>query len=319
LYGPGKGIDSEPTDEDRAVPPKEDAALSEVVSDLQLEGKSRDEAIKIINRFFQTNFTYSLWQEFDFRTRTDDTPLSTFLRHTHRGHCEYFATATVLLLRKLNIPARYAVGYSVHEASGRKFVVRERDAHAWCLVWNERRKIWQDFDTTPASWVAEEAKRASSSQWLSDAWSRIWFEISKIRWGQTHLRKYLLWSLAPILGLLLYQIISRARKQRRSKEMGLAPAIAWPGLDSEFYQLERKLSERGVTRAPGEPPTSWLQRAVTDPGLAPVQKPLQQVLRLHYRYRFDPQGLDRSEREALRREAKACLETLALSSAVDER
>jgi hypothetical protein len=315
LYGSGQTIDSEPSEEDLAVPPKEEAALSEVVSALQLEGKSRDEAIKILNRHFQADFTYSLWQELDFKTRSDDTPLSNFLRNTHRGHCEYFATATVLLLRKLNIPARYAVGYSVHEASGRKFVVRERDAHAWCLVWNERRRIWQDFDTTPATWVAEEAKRASAMQWLSDAWSRIWFEISKVRWGQTHLRKYLLWSLAPILSLLLFQIISRARRQRRRKEAGLTPAIAWPGLDSEFYHLERRLSERGVTRPPGEPPAIWLQRAITYPGLAAIQESLQQVLRLHYRYRFDPQGLDQSEREALRREAKACLESLALPAA----
>src|SRR4029450_9757241 len=114
----------------------------------------------------QADFTYSLWQELDFKTRSDDTPLSNFLRNTHRGHCEYFATATVLLLRKLNIPARYAVGYSVHEASGRKFVVRERDAHAWCLVWNDQSGLWQDFDTTPASWMAEEGRRASSMQWL---------------------------------------------------------------------------------------------------------------------------------------------------------
>ena len=62
--------------------------------------------------------------------------MSRFLLRTRSGHCEYFATATVLLLRQLGIPARYAVGYAVHEATGRKYVVRQRDAHAWCLVWN---------------------------------------------------------------------------------------------------------------------------------------------------------------------------------------
>jgi transglutaminase-like putative cysteine protease len=51
---------------------------------------------------------------------TNETPLARFLLRTRSGHCEYFATATVLLLRQLGIPARYAVGYAVHEASGRQ-------------------------------------------------------------------------------------------------------------------------------------------------------------------------------------------------------
>jgi hypothetical protein len=319
LYGPGPTIDSAPTLEDHAVPPKEEEALQEVLAGLQLEGKGRAEILAALNRFFAGNFSYSLWQEPDPRARPTESPLTIFLRHTRKGHCEYFATATVLLLRKLNIPARYAVGYSVHEASGRKFVVRERDAHAWCLVWNEQAGLWQDFDTTPASWMQEEAKRASAMQWLSDAWSRIWFEISRVRWGQSNLRQYLLWSLAPILGILLYQIVFRSRRQRQRRKTAPAPALDWPGLDSEFYQLEQTLSERGVPRQGFEPPATWLRRAVADPGLTVLRESLQEVLNLHYRYRFDPQGLSPAERETLRRQARACLQSLALSPAQDRR
>ena len=85
-----------------------------------------------------------------------NTPLTRFLLTSRSGHCEYFATATVLLLRQLGIPARYAVGYYVHEPAGSGYVVRERDAHAWCLAWNRQTGSWDDFDTTPASWVAIE-------------------------------------------------------------------------------------------------------------------------------------------------------------------
>ena len=133
---------------------------------------------------------------------------------THNGHCEYFATATVLLLRELKIPARYAVGYAVHEKSGHGYVVRERDAHAWCLVWNAQTRTWEDFDTTPASWVASEGKRASVWQWLSDFRSWIGFQIAKFRWGQTNLREYILWALVPMLVLLLYQIVFRRGRRR---------------------------------------------------------------------------------------------------------
>jgi len=42
---------------------------------------------------------------------------------------------------------------------------------------------------------------------------------------------------------------------------------------------------------------------------------LQELLRLHYRHRFDPQGLSATEREQLRREAKACLTALLRTKA----
>ena len=229
------------------------------------------------------------------------------------GHCEYFATATVLLLRELGIPARYAVGYAVNESSGRGYVVRERDAHAWCLVWNAPTQIWEDFDTTPASWVAEENKRAPAMQWFSDFWSWVRFQIAKLRWGQANLRQYILWALMPVLALLLYQIIFRRGRGRgpQSKTGNSAAAIFWPGLDSEFYLLERKLAARGVPRQPGEPLSDWLARTLADPALADLRQPLQELLRRHYCHRFDPRGLSAPEREALARESKICLETLS--------
>jgi hypothetical protein len=172
--------------------------------------------LRTLSGFFEdTNkYSYSTWQGFGRPKGTNETPLSRFLLRTRSGHCEYFATATVLLLRRLDIPARYAVGYAVHEGSNGKYGVRQRDAHAWCLAWNPSSATWQDFDTTPASWLKTEANRASLTQYLSDCWSRVMFEFAKLRWGQTHRRQYFLWALAPVLALLLYQIIFRSRRRR---------------------------------------------------------------------------------------------------------
>ena len=164
--------------------------------------------------------------------RTNETPLARFLLHSRSGHCEYFATATVLLLRELGIPARYAVGYAVHETSGNGYVVRERDAHAWCLAWNEREKIWEDFDTTPASWIAEENQRAPAMQWLADFWSWLRFQFAKFRWGQTNLRIYILWALVPVMALLLYQIIFRRRKKTRVQNQTPTSEEKFSGRDS---------------------------------------------------------------------------------------
>jgi hypothetical protein len=308
LYGPGPGIDSSPDPrEDRKISEDEQVALDKIVAELALTNESTDQVLRALNGFFQSKFTYSTWQE-PPRYRSMQTPLGRFLTTTRSGHCEYFATATVLLLRKLKIPARYAVGFAVHEASGNGYVVRERDAHAWCLVWNESRKAWQDFDTTPASWVESENKRKSPTQWLSDAWSGLMFQFSKVRWGQTHLRQYILWALIPVLALLLYRILFKSNRGRRKLGDSLADRMAhWPGLDSEFYQIERKLSERGHVRSASEPASAWLRRGVEDPLLAHCQGMLRELLKLHYRYRFDPSGLSVGEREALRTTAQACL------------
>lgn len=313
FYGPGETIDSSATDEDLVVPEREKPALDHVIDELGLTNQTRGQAMRMLNQFFLEKFSYSTWQRPPRRPTPDESPLSRFLLTTRSGHCEYFATATVLLLRELGFHARYAVGYAVHEASsGRKYVVRQRDAHSWCLVWNEHAGLWQDFDTTPASWLEAEASRASGLQFLKDAWSRVVFEFSKFRWGQSRVREDILWSLIPILGLLLYQIISRARRQRRKAGAeASAPALNRPGLDSEFYALEKLLLQRGRPRERGEPLSEWLLRATADPALADFRAPLFELLQLHYRHRFDPLGLAPSERVALKTQARACLERIA--------
>jgi len=306
-YGPDATIDSAPDpSEDLDVPAPEIAALDQVISELHLAGPDTEQALGTIDGFFQSKFSYSTWQRPDRSGGTNETPLGRFLLRSRSGHCEYFATATVLLLRRIGVPARYAVGYCVHEGTGRKYVVRLRDAHAWCLVWRDGQ--WQDFDTTPASWIEAEARRASPLQWLSDLWSRIGFEFAKFRWGQSRLRQYFLWALVPVLALLFYQVIFRRRTRRRRKEPAKpGTEIVRTGLDSEFYQLERKLVERGVVRQMSEPLSSWLRRAIAEPALAGAGDTLNDLLRLHYRYRFDPLGLNEPDREQLRREAQACL------------
>ena len=84
-----------------------------MIAELQLKQQSRKQALRTLSAFFQDTdkFRYSTWQGPGKLRSTNETPLARFLLRTRSGHCEYFATATVLLLRQLGIPARYAVGY----------------------------------------------------------------------------------------------------------------------------------------------------------------------------------------------------------------
>lgn len=319
VYGPGLTIDSPPggrpeiigaapphthANPDLYVPTNEIPALQQIVQQLNLSNQTHEAAIKTIGEFFETNFTYRMWQDADNDPGTNETPLGRFLLKTHAGHCEYFATATVLLLREIGIPARYAVGYSIADCAG-DGLVRQSDSHAWCLLWNEDKKRWEDFDTTPGTGI-----EARESHWLSDDWGWVEFQFAKLRWGQTHLRNYILLGLVPVLLLLLFQIV---RQRRRRGQAGAATRrpIVWPGLDSEFYQIEKELAAHGFIRGANEPLAKWLERAAAAPALRDLKNPLRTLVRLHYRYRFDPHGLSATDRDELRREARVCLEKLS--------
>ena len=128
---------------------------------------------------------------------------------------------------------------------------------------------------------------------------------------KTHLRKYILLTLVPVLLALLFQIFFRQQRRQQRRGSGTANLpTTWPGLDSEFYAIEKKLAAHGIPRQPNEPLTDWLVRATHDPALKPLRKPLRELLRLHYRCRFDPHGLNAEDREDLRRGARKILKNL---------
>jgi transglutaminase-like putative cysteine protease len=62
-------------------------------------------------------------------------PLDWFLFDLRRGFCNYYASAEVVLLRSLGIPARLAVGFAPGKWEGGRYLVRDQDAHAWPEVY----------------------------------------------------------------------------------------------------------------------------------------------------------------------------------------
>ena len=303
-YAPGAGIESRWTDEDTKVSLKEAAAVSQIAAELKLKElalESPEAAMTALNRFFVQNFSYTTYLESD--RRPERSAISRFLLEHRKGHCEYFAAATVLLLREAGIPARYAVGHSVQESRGGKYIVRERHAHAWALA--HVGGAWIDVDNTPAAWNRVESERAPWWESLSDAWSKAKLLFARLRWGGVPFRKYLLWSLGPAL-IVTALIIYRRRQWTRAKPKVSPPPQPAPGLDSEFYLVEERLQKLGFVRGQEEPLGIWLDRVN---GSAPRNGfPLEELLQLHYRYRFDPAGLDRAEREVLKEKSVAWLQ-----------
>src|SRR5262249_6898767 len=121
---PGRATaDVPPKPADLRMPPHEAETIERVAKDLKLAGRRPDDVVRTLRMFFLGRFSYSRYLR---GPRPDRTALEDFLLTSRAGHCEYFASATVLLLRSAGIPARYTVGYSAHEWSPieRRWIVR---------------------------------------------------------------------------------------------------------------------------------------------------------------------------------------------------
>jgi len=69
------------------------------------------------------------------RTDKNADPVEDFLMKTKSGHCERFATALVLMLRAVNVPAVYVLGFKGCDAEGEGiYLIRQEHAHGWVEI-----------------------------------------------------------------------------------------------------------------------------------------------------------------------------------------
>lgn len=113
-------------------------------------------------------------------TRSDSgDPVADFLFNFRQGHCEYFASAMVLMLRTQGIPARLVNGFQMGEynRSADVYTVRQSDAHSWVEVYFSK-SGWVEFEPTPAAgmsaydrgWLAflRQYREAIEMYWLEN-------------------------------------------------------------------------------------------------------------------------------------------------------
>src|SRR5690606_35052845 len=113
----------------------------------------------------------------DLPATAAETSLEHFLFERRAGHCEYFSTAMVVLLRAAGIEARNVNGFLGGEWSefGNYLVVTQNAAHSWVEVWFPEHG-WVTFDPTPAG----TGTGSASAVWF---WpGRILFDGIQHRW-----------------------------------------------------------------------------------------------------------------------------------------
>lgn len=239
---------------------------------------------RVLSEFRTQNFRYTLSPPPLGQHSVDD-----FLFNTKAGFCEHFASAFVVIMRALDIPARVVTGYQGGEFNplDNFMTVRQSDAHAWAEVWLPK-KGWVRVDPTAA--VAPEriennyrspapqtllgglmTLNASDSGWQGLLYrARLNWEAVNNRWNQWVLdysarqQKSLLsslgfhnpdWRTAAIVmiaaAILVMAMLALHLLRNRTKTTPI---------ETLYRRFARILAAKGEHRAPDEGPHAWRQR-----------------------------------------------------------
>jgi transglutaminase-like putative cysteine protease len=214
--------------------------------------------VMALTTYLQQNFQYT--QELGHVPAGRD-PVDWFLFDAKKGYCEQFATAEVMMLRGLGIPARLATGYATGDYNPvlDQSIVREHDAHAWVEVWFQSHG-WVPFDPTPG--VSGLAATQFPNHWAAGGIARL---IPHLTIGAPMAVLGSLGALAVVppavvIALLVTLLWAWVRTRRR----WAASTRASPG-ESELLRLYERAQRRlGRRRAPPETPLEYLHGIPTD-------------------------------------------------------
>jgi transglutaminase-like putative cysteine protease len=103
---------------------------------------------KAIEQYLRDNITYN---ESIPTPPSNQDPVDWVLFDYKEGYCNYYASAMIVMLRSLGIPARMAAGFAQgnFDATQNAYVVTERDAHTWVEVYFPTYG-WIEFEPTSA-------------------------------------------------------------------------------------------------------------------------------------------------------------------------
>ncbi|MBN2189717.1 MAG: transglutaminase domain-containing protein [Candidatus Aureabacteria bacterium] len=219
---------------------------------LEISGEERDKEkiAGLIVRYFHDNYDYKLGvplsREFD--------PVEEFLFNMKKGHCEYFASSAVLLLRSLDIPAAYVTGFLVTEknAPGNYWIARNKDAHAWVEAYFEGAG-WQVVEPTPPSAMpALTGKKKPFSDYYDVAVLR--FQQLADRFNREGIFWFVNTLFFKVLIVILFiwyfgkMIFKKLLSLRRKPAAFYSVPDGIQGLRIKYLAMEKELRRRGVIR-----------------------------------------------------------------------
>jgi transglutaminase-like putative cysteine protease len=275
-FAPTNNAVDPPADRDLTVPPGLAPKLRELAV-AWTAGATDDRARAIaLMRHLRNDFTYTL----DRPAAPRGQPvLLDFLLVHREGHCEFFASAFVVLARTLGIPARLVAGYRVveHNGFGGYAIVRAKHAHAWAEAYvpgagDPTRSAFEVFDATPAAPTLAESRTRTVAAFFDYLWfSIVAFYDAAVASPER--------SIPALGGVALVAFVVRALRNRRRRGR-LAPDDT-DAPPSAFLQFEARLAKDGFVRDRAETLESLAARLeVAD------RKPLSLALRRYVKARY---------------------------------
>lgn len=300
--------------------PEMDPRIGALADSLTAGQPTRYDKVAAIQRHLRS-FQYTL----ELPATARETSLEHFLFQRRAGHCEYFSTAMVVLLRAAGIESRNVNGFLGGEWNnfGGYLAVTQNQAHSWVEVWFPEYG-WVTFDPTPAGAVSGE--RVESWFWPG----RILFDGIQHRWNKWVL-DYNLESQAGIFerwfdvmqSQPVESVVSRTTGEGARRLWGtgvLALLVVWglwwatrgrrahPLPTRAYLRLRESCARAGVHVPPGITPLALVERLrarnVEAAGAA------ERVVDLYLRARYGGRALGESELREMNQALAAARRTL---------
>jgi transglutaminase-like putative cysteine protease len=266
-----------PAEADLTVPPGLAPKLRELaVAWTAGAGDDRARAVALM-RHLRGDFTYTLDRPATSRGKS---VLLDFLLVHREGHCEFFASAFVVLARVLGIPARLVAGYRVveHNGFGGYAVVRAKHAHAWAEAYvpdadDPTRSAFEVFDATPAGVPTLGESRTRT---VAAFFDYLWISIVALYDAAVASPERSIPALGGValVAFVVRALRNRGRQGRLAPDDTDAPPVA-------FLQFEVRLAKDGFVRDSAETLESLAARLEVG-----GRKPLSLALRRYVKARY---------------------------------
>jgi transglutaminase-like putative cysteine protease len=130
------------------VPSNLDPRIPELAKQISADQATPFLKASAVERYLSSTYKYTL----QLPLIQSKDPIANFLFDRKVGHCEYFASSMVIMLRTIGIPSRIVNGFhggEFNDVTG-SYIVRAKDAHSWVEAYFPGYG-WYTFDPTPAS------------------------------------------------------------------------------------------------------------------------------------------------------------------------
>jgi hypothetical protein len=281
---------------------------------LRPEGRSLAEKVEGLRQWFTVNVKYST----KVNGRPPLTPLDNFLSGERRGFCDFYASASCLMLREAGVPARVAYGYAGRSFDPKTGVFSFTDdtAHAWTEI-HLSDYGWTVCDFTPQDNIGdlngqpdepppldeqafeqpekEEKPEKPAEEKPAEPTFAAWWQEQVQQWQSASaldlLRRVLPW--VAVCAALIF--LARWLQKRKSSAAAGEDSFEQDGQQPLYFaEFLRVFRNAGRPRPAGATPREYV-RSLRDSGAAGAE--FDPMLAYHYAVRYTGADADHSQEE----------------------